>query len=286
MTTEWVITAATERVELSGGNTGETTLTVTNPGPAPDRVVFEVVPGDGADPSWFPPPEEPQRVVAGGASEQFKVKIVVPAGAPAGSYWFQGRAYSADTAPEEGSRLSPRMAFDVKASVKPKKPRWPYAVAAGLVLVVLVVVGILVFGGNDKPKPPNGTAPSSSRPAPTPIVARRPLDIPQTFTVDFDTGTVGGGDDMQFRAQTATIRSLDALGSAQIALLRAGAPATFDACASASLSTTSIPVQNLQPGSVVCVRTSQGRMAVVTVRQPPGPSPGRLVVVYDLFDAR
>ena len=151
MTTDWVITAATERVELSGGNTGETAFTVTNPGTAQDRVVYEAVPGDGADASWFPPPVEPQLVVDGGASATFLQKINAPAGTPPGSYWLQGRVYSADTAPEEGSRLSGRVAFDVKPSVKPKKPWWPYAVAAGLLLVVLGVVGFLVFGRDHPP---------------------------------------------------------------------------------------------------------------------------------------
>lgn len=164
MTTEWVITAAAERVELSGGNHGEMSFTVTNPGPAQDRVVFEVVPGDGADGSWFPPIEEPQRLVAGGASVSYLVKIDVPAGVPAGTYWFQARAYSADTAPEEGSRLSPRVAFEVKPSVKPKKPWWPYAVAAGLVVVVLAVVGWLVFGGDGEPKVQPSPTPTSTKP--------------------------------------------------------------------------------------------------------------------------
>jgi hypothetical protein len=151
MTTEWVITAAAEQVELKSDNTGETAFTVTNPGSTPDVVVYEAVPGDGTDVSWFPPPPEPQVQVAAGGSVTFLQKIAVAAGAPAGSYSFQCRAYSADTAPEEGSRLSARVAFEVKPSVKKKKPWWPYAVAAGVVVVVLAVVGILVFsGGGDE----------------------------------------------------------------------------------------------------------------------------------------
>jgi hypothetical protein len=149
MTTEWVINAATERVKLSGGK-GEIAFTVTNPGSAPDRVVFETVAGDGADGSWFLPPDEPQLLVPGKASTTFMVKIAVPAGVAAGDYWLQGRAYSADTAPEEGSRLSGRVAFDVAAPVKAKSAWWPYAVAAGFLVVVLGVVGFLVFGGDDK----------------------------------------------------------------------------------------------------------------------------------------
>jgi hypothetical protein len=146
MTTEWVISEATERVKLSGGK-GEITFTVTNPGSRIDRVVFEVAPGDGADISWFPPLDEPQRMVAGQASTTYLVKIAVPAGAPAGSYWMQGRAYSADTAPEEGSRLSKRITFDVVPAVVPRKRWWPYAVAAALVVVVLAVLGFVVVGG-------------------------------------------------------------------------------------------------------------------------------------------
>jgi hypothetical protein len=150
MTTEWVITEAAGRVDLRDGK-GETTFTVTNPSPVPDRVVFEVVAGDGADGSWFLPPSEPQLLVAAGVSATFLVRIVVPAGAPAGSYRLQGRAYSADTAPEEGSRLSGWVAFDVPPSAAPKRPWWPYAVAAGLLAIVLGVVGFLVFGGDDQP---------------------------------------------------------------------------------------------------------------------------------------
>ncbi|HZN76768.1 MAG TPA: hypothetical protein VFC00_34510 [Micromonosporaceae bacterium] len=151
MATEWVISSAAERVRLAGDNRGETSFTITNPGTVPDRVVFEMVAADGADLSWFNV-EEPQRLVGPGASVSYVVKILVPAGAPAGSYSLQGRAYSADSAPEEGSRLSGRVGFDVAASAKPKKPWWPYAVAAGVLVVVLAVVGYLVFRSDEEPQ--------------------------------------------------------------------------------------------------------------------------------------
>jgi hypothetical protein len=150
MTTELVITTAAERVKLDGQNRAEITFTVTNSGPEPNRVVFETVPGDGADGTWLSV-EEPQRRVDAGASVSYLVRIAVPTGTAAGSYSLQGRAYPADTAPEEGSRLSTRVALDVAPSAKPAKPWWPYAVAAGLVLVVLAVVGWLVLRGDGKP---------------------------------------------------------------------------------------------------------------------------------------
>src|SRR6266508_505543 len=155
MATEWVISSMVERVRLTGENRGETSFTVTNPGSAPDRVVFELVAGDGADVSWFSVVAAPRQKKAG-ASASYLVKILVPAGAPAGAYSLQGRVYSADTAPEEGSRLSGRLAFEVAASAKPKKPWWPYALAAGVAVVVLAVVGYLVFRPDDEPPPPAG----------------------------------------------------------------------------------------------------------------------------------
>jgi hypothetical protein len=148
MTTGWLISSAAERLGLGSGNRGETSFTVTNPGSMRDRVVFELIAGDGADPAWFGV-EEPQRLVEPGASVTYVVRVVIPPGAPAGSYTMQARAYSADAAPEEGSRVSGRVAFEVKATAKQKTPWWPYAVAAGLVVVVLGVVGFFVF--RDKP---------------------------------------------------------------------------------------------------------------------------------------
>lgn len=148
MTTEWAITQPAEQVRLNGGR-GQVAFTVTNQGSAPDRAVFEIVPGDGADGSWFPPPEEPQRLVAGQASATFLATVAIPPGAAAGTYWLQARVYSADSPPEESSRLSGRVAFTVAAAARPKRTWWPYAVAGALVIAVIAVVGFLVLGGDD-----------------------------------------------------------------------------------------------------------------------------------------
>ncbi|WP_051367355.1 InlB B-repeat-containing protein [Hamadaea tsunoensis] len=147
MTTELAVTAAAERVKLDGQGRAEVAFTATNSGAAPNQVVFEVVPGDGADGGWFGV-DEPQRRVDAGTSVSYLVRIAVPAGTAAGAYTLQGRVYPADSAPEEASRLSTRVAFDVAPSARPARPWWPYAVAAGLVIVALGVIGWLVFGGD------------------------------------------------------------------------------------------------------------------------------------------
>lgn len=280
MTTEWVITSAAERINLGDGNRGEMSFTVTNPATAQDRVVFEVVAGDGASETWFSV-EEPQRLVAGGGSVSYMVKVAVPAGAPAGEYWLQGRAYSADSAPEEGSRLSGRVAFTVAPSAKPKRPWWPYAVAAGLLLVVLAVVGILVFG-DDGGDPQ--TQPTTPAPRPTPIRSGE-LDIPQTWTVDFDNGVVGAGADADvwFQAQTATIRHFTVRGTAKQQYLGTGGEADPGRCT--GMTAEAIPFLSLDPGGVLCVQTGEGQIAVATVKSRIDPSPGRIVLQYDLFDA-
>jgi hypothetical protein len=59
----------------------------------------------------------------------------------------QARVSSAGQAPEETSRLSSRVAFDIPPTLKPAgRAWWPYAIAAALVLVVLLAAGWLVFG--------------------------------------------------------------------------------------------------------------------------------------------
>jgi len=149
MPTKWVVTTPVDRIELDETQQGQTTFTVTNPTNRVDRVYFDVVVGDGADEAWFTI-DEPQRRVPANGSVSYLIKTNIPATAKPGNYSVQGRAYSADSAPEEDSVLSSRLAVEVKAKAAPvvkKKFPWWIVVVAGLVVIVLVVVGILVFGG-------------------------------------------------------------------------------------------------------------------------------------------
>jgi hypothetical protein len=153
MATKWVITAPADHIELDGTQQGQTTFTVTNPSTRLDRVVFDIVTGDGADPAWFTV-EEPQRRVPPSGSVSYLVKTAIPTTANAGTYSVQGRAYSADSAPEEDSVLSGRLAVDIKprpAPPKKKRPWWILVVAA-LVVIVLAVVGVVVGLSGRGPK--------------------------------------------------------------------------------------------------------------------------------------
>ncbi|MFG3601089.1 carbohydrate-binding protein [Micromonospora chersina] len=154
MTTEWTVVAAAEQFTLDARNCGELTFTVSNPGEAPDTVVFDVAPGEGTQRGWFTV-AEPQRVVPGQGSVSFLVRIAVPPGTPPRRYDMTGFAYSANTAPEESSRSSGRVTYDVRAVVPSKRAPWPWlAAAAALLLVVAGTVVWLVTRDGDPAPPP------------------------------------------------------------------------------------------------------------------------------------
>jgi hypothetical protein len=139
MTTEWSVTTATDHVAMDAANAGEVTFTVTNTSSTPEQVVFDVIPGEKANRSWFMA-QEPQRQVSAHGFEQFLVRITVPAGTPAGAYSFHGVAYSVDNAPEKSSQTSGLITFDV-AGPRASKTVWRLTAAVAILLIVVALLG-------------------------------------------------------------------------------------------------------------------------------------------------
>lgn len=152
MTTEWAVVAAAEQFTVDPRNSGELTFTVSNPGNAPDTVVFDVAPGDGSQRAWFTV-AEPQRVVPGQGSVSFLVKLAVPAGTPPRRYDMTGFAYSANTAPEESSRSSGRVTYEVRAVAPPRRTPWLWIAAAAALVLVVVAVGVVLLTRDGEPAP-------------------------------------------------------------------------------------------------------------------------------------
>lgn len=136
----WQIGESGASVALDDRGRGEVTFTVTNVGEAQDRSMLAITPLDGAAAGWFVV-EEPQRVVAPGASVVYPVDITVPPEVPAGTYGLQAVAYSADTDPQASSVTSKRISLALtRAAVPRRAPRWLWLVVAAVVLLILIVV--------------------------------------------------------------------------------------------------------------------------------------------------
>ena len=126
-----------------------------------------------------------------------------------------------------------------------------------------------------------GGSPAAPASAPVPaagtILRRVTTDIPQTFALDLDTGyspaTLNDGGDIWFNAVTDTDRYLSPMywDGATLAISGHVDPG-YVGCASATLSQDDVRVEALSSGLYLCVRTSEGRVAVLRIIQPPGPS--------------
>jgi hypothetical protein len=292
-TTPWSISAGAERMELDQTGKAETTFTVTNNGPVDQRVVFDVVPGDGADRAWFSV-TEPQVLVPHGRSVTFVAKVAVPPGTPAGSRWLSGRAYSADVAPEESSVVSDRVAFEVRPTEAPvpwwRKWWWLIAVAA-LVVVVLAVVLFLVLGGDDPPAQ-DTTGETTAPPAPTVVRQAQATTLRVSVSVDLDEIAFQVGEDNESDLVYAPRGQSDGLitplnGTRLAKIGATDQPAA--ACAGAALSGSRVQVSSWQRDEVLCVRTNAGRLSVIVLNQKVSlliqpPPPPQLQVSITTFD--
>lgn len=125
------------------------------------------------------------------------------------------------------------------------------------------------------PMPPLG--PFEAMPFPLPLdtppvtLSTGTVDLPQTWQMDLDDGSLGsgGGADLWFRAQTATQRFLQPVGGAQFAF-GDGSNRGRDGCRDAAFSTASIPVTAGLVGRYICIRTDAGRTSQIRINALDG----------------
>ncbi len=177
MSTEWTVAAVADQVSLNAQNQGTMTFNVTNPGPGADTVTFDVQPGSGSQRSWYSV-EKPQRTVNPRQAVGFTVTVKAPRGTPAQRYDFTGLAYSSDTSPEESSRTSGRVFYEVVAGRKSANKLLPILLAAVvIVLVVAAVVTFLAWPSGSK-APAAGATPSAKLTV-EPQPSAKPTTAPQ-----------------------------------------------------------------------------------------------------------
>jgi beta-lactam-binding protein with PASTA domain len=145
------IVAASDTVELDSQGAGEVTFNVTNAQTTSQRRKALVVPGKAEQAGWYTLREEPERLIAGGETVQFRVAVRVPPGTAAGRQTF--RLDLVQERPEEDPVQGQSVSFEVRAAEQPKKIRWGLigAVAGGLVAVG-VLTAVLWPRGTELPE--------------------------------------------------------------------------------------------------------------------------------------
>lgn len=256
MSTPWQINAGVQRVELKDGR-AEVAFTVSNPGPVDGVATVEVVGSEQTAASWFSV-AEPQRLVPHGGSVTFPAVLRPPLGAPAGSHWLSGRVYSADAAPEETAVLSDRVVFEL-GETKPPPPSktWLWIlIAVALVAVVGGVVAFLLLKGDDGPTKIGEEELTLSQGAGVDIDTISLASLEESDAAEFSYGLIEGGF-VELMPQFGQFPDVTPSGD-EIA----------DAVACKEAAATRSVVQ-FGPGETpsFCVRSEQGRVAVVTVTQ-------------------
>lgn len=159
---------------------------------------------------------------------------------------------------------------------------------AGTVLNQRIRAGSQVQGGTRvdllvarEPGTQGGTGDVPPTTQPTKALAKKSLEIRQTWSFDLDTGKVGqnGDADLWFEAPTATERYLTPRNGATIGLSRID-----EACPRIRMTAQRIPLERIPTAGYVCVRTNSGHLAAFRLREPVGPSPGVLKIDYILWE--
>jgi hypothetical protein len=107
------------------------------------------------------------------------------------------------------------------------------------------------------------------------------VSIPQTNTIDLDSGNMTGGndDDLWFQALTNSQLFLKPINDAQLGL-GDGSNRGYGGCSIESYSTAPVPLGSLSPGTFVCVATSDGHVGQFRIVGLTPGFPKKLTIDY------
>lgn len=254
------------QLRLPASRKGSGSFTVTNVTGRPVRARVFVLPGQGADPSWFQVTGTAERSLPVAGTETVDVAVAVPAEAPPGSSSFRLGA-ALEEAPDRVVP-GPSVSLDVPAAPKRRFPWWIVVVAAVAVLV-LVGGGILVWQLT-RPDPAPTPTPTPTPTGPDPYL-RGDVTVGAGTYLDLDAGSVSTSADVGM-----DVLFFPGAGSGELGVVGQGPPrlavvaeASHDACASAD-GYDDLDAQNVlllpQNMTYVCVRfTDQRRLAVMSI---------------------
>ena len=135
----FTITTASTTAKLDATRKAQVAFTATNASSQPLKGRARVVPLGNAKAEWFAVDGDAERPFAAGGTQQYTVRINVPASAAPGKYTFQVKM-TAPVNPDELYGEGPQVSFEVlKPPVKTTPIPWMW--------IIIAVVALLVMGG-------------------------------------------------------------------------------------------------------------------------------------------
>jgi hypothetical protein len=191
-TAAFAITTPSTTAKLDASRKTQVAFTVTNASIQPMKGRARVVPMDVAKPEWFAIDGDAERAFASSGTQQYTVRVNVPATAPAGTYKFQLKVVGVAN-PDEQYGESQQVAFEVPQPVKTSKPLpWIWIVAALVALLVLGVGGFALYKALNPDKAKLTVAPAS--------LSFDPQDVGTTSKSKTITLTNSGSADLRLQA--------------------------------------------------------------------------------------
>jgi heat shock protein HslJ len=174
MPSPFAITTTANAVSLDARRSGEASFTVSNTSGSPIRGRAQLTPEPPASAVWLTLMEEGEQDFSTGSTQQYTVKITVPADTPAGTYSFRLNMVGVEN-PDELFTQGPSATFQApEPEAKRPFPWWIVIAAAGILALccALGVGGYFVAQNLQPTSPPTGTPP----PTPTKTPIPEPLE--------------------------------------------------------------------------------------------------------------